>query len=74
MKRVVRTFIRLIAGGMILFGVVEVVLDFFNHRLHKTGLSVWTWIIGIVLIALGTFLILASESLADQLTDDIDEE
>ena len=74
MKRVVRTFIRLIAGGMILFGVVEVVLDFFNHRLHKTGLSVWTWVIGIVLIALGMFLMLASESLADQLTDDIDEE
>ena len=74
MKRVVRTFIRLIAGGMIMFGGVEMVLDYFNHRLHKTALSIWAWIIRIVLTALGTFLIMCSESLAEQLTDDIDEE
>ena len=73
MKRVVRTFIRLIAGGMILFGGVEIVLDYFNRHLHKTG-SVWAWIIGIILVALGFFLIAASDSLAEQLTDDIDEE
>ena len=74
MKRVVRSFIRLIAAGMILFGGIEIAFDFINHRLHKTGLSVWAWIIGIVLIALGVFLILASESLAEQLTDDIEDE
>ena len=74
MKRAVRTIIRLIAAGLILFGGIEVALDFFNHRLHKASLSVWAWVIGIFLILLGGFLIAASESLADQLTDDIDEE
>jgi predicted PurR-regulated permease PerM len=74
MKRVVRTFIRLLAAGLILFGAIEIALDFFNHHLHKASLSVWAWVIGIFLILLGGFLVAASESLAEQLTDDIDEE
>jgi divalent metal cation (Fe/Co/Zn/Cd) transporter len=74
MKRAVRTLIRLIAAGLILFGGIEIALDYFNHRLHKSEPSIWAWVIGIFLILLGGFLIAASESLAEQLTDDIEEE
>ena len=73
MKRAVRAVIRIIASGLILFGGIEIGLEFLRPRANHTGMSVWAWVIAVVLIALGIFLILASESLAEQLTDDIEE-
>ncbi len=80
MKRAVRTLIRIIAAALILFGALEIGLELVHHRVqvrnHVESIhtNIWHYIIGALLIVVGVILFLGSESLADQLTDDIDDE
>ena len=73
MKRAVRGLIRLVASGLVLFGALEIGLELVRHRMKDVPISVWSCIIGGVLILLGIGLLLTSASLAEQLTDDFDE-
>ena len=79
MKRAVCTLIRIIAAGLLVFGALDIVLELVHHlvqvRNHVENIqtNVWHYIIGAILIIVGVILFLGSESLADQLTDDIDE-
>ena len=80
MKRAVRTLIRIIAAALMVFGALEIGLELVHHRVqvrnHVENIQTnfWHYIIGAILISLGVILFLGSESLADQLTDDIDDE
>ena len=73
MKSAVRKLIRLIASGMIIFGILEIGLELTRHQMRKTDISIWHCAVGGVLIVVGTILFAASTSLAEQLTDDIEE-
>lgn len=73
MKRAVRTLIRLIASGSIIFGILEVGLELTRHRMQKAEISLWHCVIGGVLVVLGTILFAVSARLAEQLTDDFEE-
>jgi hypothetical protein len=79
MKRPVRTLIQIIAAGLMLFGVLEIGLEFAHHQvqirehIEPIKTNIWRYIIGVLLFLVGIILFLGSDSLAEQLTDDIDE-
>ncbi|HXT10184.1 MAG TPA: hypothetical protein VN873_01370 [Candidatus Angelobacter sp.] len=80
MKRAVRTLIQIVAACLVIFGVLEIGLEIAHHQIqvrhHAEPIqtNVWSYVIGAVLVALGVVLFLGSNSLAEQLTDDIDDE
>jgi uncharacterized membrane protein YidH (DUF202 family) len=80
MKRSVRILIQIIAVGMMVFGVLEIGLEFAHHQvqirdhIEPVKTNVWSYIIGTVLFVVAIILFLGSDSLAEQLTDDIDDE
>jgi hypothetical protein len=80
MKRAVRTLIQIIAAGLMLFGVLEIGLEFAHHQvqirehIEPIKTNIWRYIIGVLLFVVGIILFLGSNSLAEQLTDDIDDE
>jgi len=80
MKRPVRTLIQIIAAGLMLFGVLEIGLEFAHHQvqirehIEPIKTNIWRYIIGVALFVVGIVLFLGSNSLAEQLTDDIDDE
>lgn len=79
MKRPVRTLIQVIAVCVMIFGLLEIGLEFAHHQIQvrnhvdpiKTNL--WRYLIGAALFIVGPILFLGSNSLAEQLTDDYDE-
>jgi len=79
MKRAVRTLIQIIAAGLMLFGVLEIGLEFAHHQvqirdhIEPIKTNIWRYIIGVALFAVGVILFAGSDSIAEQLTDDIDE-
>ena len=79
MKRAVCTLIRIIAAALFVFGALEIGLEVAHHQVQVRNhvepikTNVWRYIIGAVLFVVGVILFLGSESLADQLTDDIEE-
>jgi drug/metabolite transporter (DMT)-like permease len=80
MKRAVRSLIQIIAAGVILFGALEIGLEIAHHQMqvreHVTPIrtNVWRYLTGAVLLVIGAVLFLGSDSLAEQLTDDIEED
>jgi hypothetical protein len=79
MKRPVRTLIQIIAVCVMIFGLLEIGLEFAHHQVqvrehvHPIKTNIWRYIIGGALPVLGIILFLGSNSLAEQLTDDIDD-
>jgi hypothetical protein len=79
MKRAVRTLIRIIAAGLFVFGALEIGLEVAHHQVQVRNhvdpvtTNVWHYIIGAILIVVAVILFLGSESLAEQLTDDVDD-
>jgi hypothetical protein len=79
MKRSVRTLIQIIAAALMVFGGLEIGLEIERHQIQVRNhadpikTNIWRYLIGAVLLALGVILFAGSESLADQLTDDIDD-
>ncbi|HEX4264897.1 MAG TPA: hypothetical protein VH597_11200 [Verrucomicrobiae bacterium] len=79
MKRPVRTLIQIIAGGLMVFGALEIGLEIEHHQIQvhdhidPVKTNIWHYIIGAGLLLLGVILFAGSESLAEQLTDDIDD-
>ena len=79
MRRAVCTLIRIIAAGLLVFGTLEIGLELVRHQIQvhnhvepiKT--NIWHYIIGSILMVVGIILFLGSASLAEQLTDDIEE-
>jgi cytochrome c biogenesis protein CcdA len=74
MKRAVRNVICLLAGGLIVFGGLEVGLEFVKHRLHDGETNVWQYVIGSLLIILGTILFGVSGKVAGRLTGEDDDD
>lgn len=73
MKRAVRTLIRIIGSACILFGVIEIVLEYARDRLPKAEISWGQIVIGSFLIVAGIVLLAASAKLAEKLADDFEE-
>jgi hypothetical protein len=78
MRRVVRTLLRLIAAGLMVFGVLEMGLEYMKHLEQvRQGAppdsAAWRYAIGAVLLGLGAGLMAGSGRLAEKLTDDSDE-
>lgn len=73
MKRAIRTVIRIAASGLIVFGGMEIGLEYTRHRLRGDPISTWPWIIGSLLILGGVVLFVTSSKLAEKLAGDFDE-
>jgi drug/metabolite transporter (DMT)-like permease len=79
MKRAVRTLIQIIAAGLMIFGVLEIILEIAHHQVQVRDhvdpiqTNVWRYIIGGALLLVGVVLFAGSDSLAEQLTDDFDD-
>jgi hypothetical protein len=79
MKRPVRTLIQIIAVCLMIFGLLEIGLEFAHHQVqvrehvNPIKTNIWRYIIGAILPVLGIILFLGSNSLAEQLTDDFDD-
>jgi drug/metabolite transporter (DMT)-like permease len=79
MKRPVRTLIQILAAGLFIFGVLEIGLEIAHHQVQvhnhvePVKTNIWSYLIGAVLVLLGAILFAGSNSLAEQLTDDIDD-
>jgi len=73
MKRAVRTVIRLIATGIIVFGGLTLALEFARFRQHRADFSSRRCVVDSLVIVLGVILAAASGKLAARLTDDFDE-
>ena len=73
MRRVVRSLIRIIAAGLVGFGIIEIAFEFARHRANGTEFNSWHLILGAVLILGGIVLFAASTKLAKKLTADFDE-
>lgn len=74
MRRAVRKVLRLAAVCIVVLGLMGLGLEFVNQRLHPgTALNGWRITLGLLAIGVGVLLFLASPSLAEQLTDDVDE-
>jgi drug/metabolite transporter (DMT)-like permease len=80
MKRAVRTLIQIIGVAAVIFGVLEIVLEIAHHQIqvhdhvNPVKNNIWNYVIGAVLMFVGVILFLGSNSLAEQLTDDYDDE
>ena len=73
MKRAVRTVLRLVAAGLILFGGLALSLEFLRQRLPEAGISIWRCFLGALLLVLGGTLCALSARLAERFTADFDE-
>jgi hypothetical protein len=73
MKRAVRTVLRLVAAGLILFGVLALGLEFLRQRLPEAGLSIGRIALGVLLLVLGGILFALSARLAERFAEDFDE-
>ena len=73
MKRAVRSLIRIIAAGLIGFGIIELVFEIVSQRAKGTAINAWHLIIGSLLIVLGIVMFVTSTRLAKKLTADFDE-
>jgi hypothetical protein len=73
MRRAVRSIICFVAAALIVFGGLEIGLEYARHRTHHTEISLWHCVIATSLIVVGIVLFAGSESLAEQLTDDIED-
>jgi len=81
MKRHVCTLIRLIAAGLIVFGGMEIGLEFVRKQVQRkpntavrpAPLNIWRIVFGSVLLVSGTALFVASPRLAEKFTEDFDE-
>jgi len=80
MKRSVRLLIQIIAAALMVFGALEIGLEIVHHQVqvrdHANPIqtNIWRYIIGALLFAVGIVLFLGSNSLAEQLTDDYDDD
>ena len=80
MKRPVRTLIQIIACALIVFGALEIGLEIAHHKVqvrdhvNPIQTNIWRYLIGALLFVVGIILFLGANSLADQLTDDIDDD
>jgi drug/metabolite transporter (DMT)-like permease len=80
MKRAVRTVIQIIAAALAIFGILEIGLEIAHHQIQVRNhadpvtTNIWHYVIGGVLLLVGMVLFAGSESLAEQLTDDIDDD
>ena len=73
MRRAVRSLIRLIASGLLLFGAIEIGFQYMNHRARHAEINLWHCIAGAVLFVAGLILLGLSAKLAERLTDDFEE-
>jgi len=80
MKRAVRTLILIIGVAVALFGVLEIVLEIAHHQIqvrdhvNPVKNNIWSYVIGAVLLFVGFILFAGRNSLAEQLTDDFDDD
>ncbi len=72
MQRAFRTIIRLVAAGFVVFGGMQISLEFIRHRVKNSETSLWQYVIGAALVVLGITLFAASSRIAAQLADDSD--
>jgi hypothetical protein len=73
MKRSVRMVIRLIASGIIIVGGMNVGLEYMRHRMQGAEIAWLRFGLGTLGVVLGAALFAASSSLAERMTDDVDE-
>ena len=71
MRRAVRTLIRIIAAALVVFGGLELVLEYARER--TASISWGQVILGAALIIVGIALLATSARLAEKFTDDFEE-
>ena len=79
MKQAVRSVIQIVGVAAVLFGLLEIGLEIARHQVqvrdHVNPIknNIWSYVIGAVLLFVGFILFAGSNSLAEQLTDDYDD-
>ena len=73
MKRAIRTVVRLVAAGLILFGGMEIGLELTRHRLRGESIKAWHCVVGSLLIVGGVALFAVSSRIAERLGEDFEE-
>ena len=73
MKRAIRSVLRLLAAGLIVFGIMIVGLEWMRLRSPKAEVNAWQFVLGGVLALAGVGLFALSTRLAEQLADDFEE-
>ncbi|HLP76015.1 MAG TPA: hypothetical protein VK327_03790 [Candidatus Paceibacterota bacterium] len=73
MKRAIRNLIRFVAAGLIIFGGLQIGLEFLRQRMQKIEINTRNCVIGGVLILSGVVIMAVSSWLAGRLSDDDDE-
>jgi len=74
MKHAVCTILRLIAGGLLVFGGLQAGLEFMRRRTQQAESSPWPYVVGSLLILLGVALFAFSSRIAARLTEDYDDD
>ena len=65
--------LRLIATGVIVVGGMNAGLEYVRHRMQGVEVNLWRFCLSLLGIVLGLVLFAVSTSLAERMTDDIDE-
>lgn len=73
MRRAVRNLIRFAAAGLIIFGGLQIGLEFLRQRMQNVEVNLRSCLIGAALAVLGIIVAAISSRLAERLTDDDDE-
>lgn len=80
MKRAVRSVIQIISVAAGLFGLLEIGFEIAHHQIqvrdhvNPVKNNLWNYVIGALLLFVGFILFAGSNSLAEQLTDDFDDD
>jgi divalent metal cation (Fe/Co/Zn/Cd) transporter len=74
MKRAVRNLIRLLASGLIVFGGIEIGLEFARHRVKNVETNPWHYVLGSLQIVFGIILFVISSRAAARLTGEFDDD
>jgi hypothetical protein len=71
-KRAIRTVLRLIASGFVVFGGMQLALEFVRHRLRGSEISLWQCSLGAIFVVLGLVLFGYSARIAQKWADDFE--
>ena|ERR1700735_2440180 len=72
-NRMAMTIVRIVAAGFLLVGILDLAADWFKSHHNHVEISVWSWVVSSILIAIGVAILVKSSALAewvDQYLDD----
>jgi len=72
-KKAARLLIRLVASGLMLFGLIYLALDLFKSFLDKSEVRTGRCLLLAIPVVIGLVILIKSSAIASRLTQDFDE-